>query len=229
MGFPPEIRNIIYDALLVMPNPVRVRDNSAASAMGGEQGWNSLGVEWSIHQTDVMGLSVTCKTIYCETVPVYFSQNTFEFMNSYALKRFSDQLGPEPRRHVTKLSVEWRGAALGRAAKSLQTFTGLRQLEIDYASLYTFRRNTGQKLQVKIYGLKDLLCIRGLDEIKVQCRSTVQDIESSTDYTKEQIDALNRSLEVLKQPRVVASVRATRKLPPRSQRWKPRAYGVIQR
>lgn len=216
MDFAPEIRNIIYHALLVMPNPVRVNRGIAAYARDVQQGWQSRGIQCIIHQTDIMGLSVSCKTIYYETVPLYFGQNTFA-MDSYGLKRFSDQLGPESRRHITKLSVAWTGPALGRAAKSLRTFTGLLELKLDSVSLYTFKKSTGQNLQVKFYGLKDLLCLRGLDVLEVQCRSLVQNVDSATVCTKEQDDALRRSLEVLFEPRVVASIRATRKVSPGSE------------
>lgn len=205
MVFPPEIRNIIYHALLIMPSAISVQSGRVASAIipGVKQGWHSLGIEWIIHQTDVTGLSLTCKTIYRETVPLYYSQNTFQFTDSINLKKFTDKLGPEPRRYVTKLSIVWTGVALARAAETLGTFTGLRKLELDIKSLYTFKKSTDPNVQLKIYGLRDLLRIRGLDILEVQFCSLVQSVDTSTQCTKEQEDAFMRSLEVLKQPRAV--------------------------
>jgi len=212
MDFAPEIRNIIYHAHLIMPDAILVQSGRVAAAIipGVRQGFHSLGIPWIIHQTEVLGLLFTCKTIYRETLPLYYSSNTFKFMDSINLKKFADKLGPEPRRLVTNVSVVWTGVALARAAQTLGTFTGLRKLEIDIKSLYTFKKSTDQNVQLKIYGLKDLLRIRGLDTLEVQFCSLVQSLDTSTQCTKEQEDAFMRSLEVLKQPRAVTFNKATR-------------------
>lgn len=161
-----------------------------------------------MHQTNVMGLMFTSRAIYGEAMPLYYSQNTFRFEDSYGLKKFTDKLGPDPRRHVTKLSVAWVGEALARASQSLGTFTGLRELKLDKLILYAFRKIKDQKLQLKTYGLKDLLRIRGLDVLEVSCRPFFQD-RIPIKCTKEQLDAFEQSLQVLKQPRAVTSNKAT--------------------
>lgn len=208
--FAPEIRNIIYHALLVTLSPVHVERGHLAYA----NSWENLDPEsvgpQVMRQTNVMGLKFTSKAIYGEAMPLYYSQNTFRFGDSHGLKKFSDKLGPDPRRHVTKLSVVWFGGALARAAQSLGTFTGLRKLKLDMLSLYSFRKSKDQNLQIKIYGLKDLLRIRGLDVLEVSCQSFFQDLDRPINCTKAQLDAFEQRLQVLKQLRAVTFNKSTR-------------------
>ena len=195
MEFAPEIRNIIYCALLVMPGPIHVQDERPAytDITRPEGGWESLRrsahLSQIIYQIDVMGLLFTSKTIYCETLPLYYSQNTFRLFSSHGLKKLADKLGPQPCEHITKLSILWAGPALAKDARVLGTFSGLQELELDITAFYTFKKSTDQNLQVKVYGLKDLLRIRGLRKLEVRCCSLVHHMDCTTPCTKEQENA----------------------------------------
>jgi len=214
MEFAPEIRNIIYHALFVMPTAIYVQRLVVAYAMipDAEQGWDNPRnvARRIIYQTDVMGLFLTCKTIYRETFPLYYSQNTFKCIDSDGLRKFADKLEPQPRLYVTKLSVVWTGPALAKAALALGSFVGLRELKMDIRAFYTFKKSTNQNAPVKIYGLKDLLRIRGLEKLEVQGCTRVHNLDRMTQRTQEQENAFMRSLEVLLRPRDVTFVEAIR-------------------
>lgn len=153
----------------------------------------------------------TCKSIYREAFPLYYSQNTFKLSSSHDLKTFIDHLGPQPRSQVTKISIGWGGPALAKAARMLQSFIGLRDLEIQIWTFYTFNNSTDDNVEVKIYGMKDLLRIRGLEKLEVQCCTYVVYRDGRvTSCTREQQNTFLRKLEVLKQPREIAFVDATR-------------------
>lgn len=185
---PGEIRDLIYKVALLMPGPIYVPGNSQPYA------WKEGPIadptseipsadEWSprfdfprcswmlraiVAQADACALLGTSKTIYREAASMYYGKNAFKFYDVDAFNKFADTLGPDARWQVATISMQWMGKGPSAAAKLLTTFPRLSHLELDIKHCYTFKKAPMYDTDVlKIYGLNDLLKIRGVKSLQV--------------------------------------------------------------
>jgi len=82
----PELRNKIYERLVILPHPIRIPqlDNTTSSLGASSKEPYRSGV------ASVLGISETCRTIYHEAVGIFYARNTF----AYELKYFMPDPAP---------------------------------------------------------------------------------------------------------------------------------------
>ena len=158
-----------------------------------------------IEQRDVCQLSLVSSSVYYEVVPIYFGLNTFHFPDFDEFKTFADQIGPYCRWQVASISLEMPYArAPARAAKKLATFYGLRHLRLSISPESLVTGPTGTVSELKFYGHKDILSIRGLESLEVTFHpdwySDYLWFEYGRTWTEEETNAFIRTLDILKQP-----------------------------
>lgn len=215
MDLPLELRTMIFKHFLVMPGPVLFRSTgwkqlapfaelgSVGSAANHRRPYNDLmGLDESskIRQGGLLNLFSASKTIFRETVPLYFGCNQFDFQTLDCMKNFISKVGAEYRWQITSITVGYFGRAPVKAIKRLNECVGLRELTL-YNDCFSLAPFYSDKLpEVSLAGMRDLLRIRGLDKIDV----VMDDQEWFFGYTPPPgsiIDGLKKQLEVLTKPR----------------------------
>ncbi|KAL8791279.1 MAG: hypothetical protein Q9195_005968 [Heterodermia aff. obscurata] len=214
MDLPLEIRSMIFREYLVMPGPV----------FFGRSGWKRLepfatddfperkmpcddftGMypeSNKILQSGLVNIFSVSKTIYRETVPLYFGCNQFDFFTLDDLERFLSKIGPEYRWQIASITVNHNGRAPARAVKRLAECVGLRRLTLHIES-YSFGGNPRSPHEARLLGMKDLLRMRGLDKIVISYDVDEMHFLFKSTFLPQQdvIDSLKERLEVLKEAR----------------------------
>ena len=254
MDLPVELRYMIFREFLVMPGPVLFRtfarkrlapfseldegafENMAWSyddifgsygdVMGFDDHFIGSPDSMMIRQSSLFNIFSASKTVYLETVPLYFGFNQFEFENLDCMEKFIGKVGAAYRWQITSISVGYIGRAPAKAFKRLNECVGLRELTL---SLYWFGLRLGTadtKRKVSMPGMKDLLRIRGLDKVKI-----VADDEAGWALRVSDLDSLKKQLEVLKEPRDPKQVKRQEKknFPTKAKRTVFGAANVVTR
>ncbi|KAL8750671.1 MAG: hypothetical protein Q9199_006918 [Rusavskia elegans] len=142
------------------------------------------------------------KALRIETTPLYFGHNTFEFRDLNAFSFFLTKLNSESRRSITSLILRYEGGHPARSMKLLRSCVSLRQLSLE-CTWGTIRY--GDFPWYSIYGLKDLLQIRGIQTLKLK-KPRLSEYFSWEAYCMEWQELLE-ALQVLKQPYSEAAIR----------------------
>lgn len=126
LSLPPEIRVSIYRLLVVqLQHPIRPNvDTLFKSAAALENG--TADPARAPGTVLVLALAGTCKQIHDEVVSVYYAENRFEFIDTYALYQYLYMIGWERREYIRSLEIWWHGACQGEAFKLLGECTGLK-------------------------------------------------------------------------------------------------------
>lgn len=118
LKLPPEIRNKIYDLLVV---------NSAyigSTAMTIREFYEDV-AKW--HNT---ALSMTCRQIYDESANIFFVKNGFEFYCIRSFVEFMQGIGITRRRLLKKLKFNYRCGSPFMALRYIRSCTSLQELDI---------------------------------------------------------------------------------------------------
>ncbi|KAK1907961.1 hypothetical protein P3342_013280 [Pyrenophora teres f. teres] len=94
----PELRNMIYDYLLIQPHPINIRrlEYTRSNLTAGSSKPYSSGT------ASILGILETCRTVYHEAVGIFYARNTFAyemFGNKYRMFN--------PALHVAHFVVRW--------------------------------------------------------------------------------------------------------------------------
>ena len=181
MDLPLELRSMIFRELLVMPGPVLfaslARKKPAPFARADLIGSDALhrvyygdSIVWHLDfnlvpQSGLLNIFSASKTVYRETVPLYYRCNQFHFENLDFMEQFLNKVGAESRWQISTIAVNYHGKAPARAVKRLTACVGLRRLTLNLDSLAFARLDPNNPRDTRLIGMKDLLRIRGLDRI----------------------------------------------------------------
>ena len=208
----PEIRVMILEAYLAIPEPIQIACKTKAIAkvydpFHHQERRDKYNV-WVRQAAEkrICELSLISKTMYAEAIPAFFGVNTFSFNSTNGFVSFAGRLCPKYRWHVRKIAISWVDSAKVDAAKALRTFVGLRELKLDQVTLYRFK--TGKKqvdtsgevveAKLKAYAHKELLCLRGLTKVEIGFNWEVLVHGHKRPRTQADKDAFMEDLQVLK-------------------------------
>ncbi|KAG7007181.1 hypothetical protein G7Y79_00011g030790 [Physcia stellaris] len=212
MDLPLEVRTMIFKEHLVMPGPVLFRQYvqsedpevsflASPHAIIDPQPSQYLVQESNvIWQEPLLRVFLTSKTIYRETVPIYFGINLFKFDWLEMFENFITKLGPQCRWQLGRLNLHLRGNAPARAIKHLVDCVGLRRLVLKIYSYSAAYHDQVAPYAPRLYGMKDLLKVRGLTKLDVDFSEYHPHYLSRNHEPEEAKSALLEQLQVLKQP-----------------------------
>lgn len=221
MDLPLEVRIMIFKELLVMPGPVMFRryvkaerDEADLPAIpipiinpqpfaGGQISYLKIDTSKVILQEPLLRVFLASKTIYRETVPIYFGINVFSFETLQFFEDFVSKLGPECRWQLARLKIRYFGKAPARAIKRLLDCVGLRELELELFSYSADSYEDIAPYAPLLYGVKDLLRVRGLRKLELDfsCYDHLPYFRYKEDFDPEKVKAaVIEQLQVLKQP-----------------------------
>jgi len=201
MKLPLELRSKVYKAHLIVPGSIAlIHWKVAVLRVDGN-------VHNPSHQTEepidlsVCKLWAVSKTVYHESVPIFFRYNSFRYDNLTRLASFLTCIGPTARRNLTTVSMHYSGKAPAKAMKILKECIGLRHLtiEITRGSL-AFMPQSSQDPEIdvmRMYGLTDLLKVRGIEKLVVTASPNLLRYYADVYET---VPLLEDALQVLKQP-----------------------------
>lgn len=161
-----------------------------------------------IRQSSRLNLFLASKTIYCETLPLYFGHNIFSFDRGDSFDKFANAIGPESRRQLAHVQCCWSGNC-ARAAKTLTKCVGLRDLSLHFLWFCSFSSDFSSDLNLhgRPLGMADLLRVRGLETLNLRVLGPCYKFNCPG---REYMDgvraecpsftATKQALEVLKQP-----------------------------
>ena len=220
MDLPLEVRTMIFKELLVMPGPILFknyvhsvqaeRDKASLRAMpilmiyprpfsGAQMSDINIVESNFIWQGPLLGVFLASKSIYRETVPIYFGTNFFSFESLSRFEDFVSKIGPECRWQLARLKIGYCGKAPTRAIKRLVDCVGLRELELKIHSYSIAFLGDVFPYAPRLHGIKELLKVRGLTKLEVdfsEYRAC-----SYPEYDAEKVKpAVIEQLQVLKQP-----------------------------
>ena len=141
-----------------------------------EAGWNMRSMVLypcdMIMQSALVGIFQVSKSIYAETMPLYFRSNTFVFATLTQFEKFVTKIGPRARWNLTRLHLIWCPSGAGpRAATRLTECVKLQELTItlNFGSARFKRATSGVLLpyESRFAGMKELLKVRGLKNVDV--------------------------------------------------------------
>ena len=179
MELPGEIRNMIYRNILIQPGIIYVNGDEYGPGyredvvtrrlpdwMRGAPDRMANYTHLFINQTTVRRLLETSKTIYDEAAWFYYGCNHFFFSHLPILYNFLQATRPDFRRHITHMSLHYRGRYVAKAVNLLPQCVSLEKLELvlDERTIDDRHMKTSTRLRDMV-GLKDLLQLRGLREV----------------------------------------------------------------
>jgi len=106
-----------------------------------------------------------CKQIYHEALPIYFGENTFEFIAVHFMGSFLKGISDERRNLMRNISFEYGGKKLNEGFDLLQKCANLEKLHVGTSSNTTNRARGDQRDLCNANGLKSLLKVRGCKEV----------------------------------------------------------------
>lgn len=117
LDLPAELRNRVYEELLVYPGPALDIDDDSGACRVSKRVCDVEGQRVRLRQkwyhaeapAQTLGVLLACKQIYQEAMPVYYGLNAFRFSNQYKLCKILDRLSADRRRHIKnmELAVCW--------------------------------------------------------------------------------------------------------------------------
>ena len=212
MKLPLELRIKVYEEHLLKQGTIVVK---GALGFGNREvqicpGYQCRHDYIKTHETfdaTVLNLWTVSKATLQESLPLFFRFNRFHFTSVDELLNFLSCIGPTSRRNILSISFTYEGGAPAQAMRSLRQCVGLRQLTIQISTMTYFiipyddrRRNSSQ---LKVWGMNDLLKIRGITELEVFERTASYPYHCR--FT-EQIPAFEKTLQILKQPHKAAQL-----------------------
>ena len=236
LRLPLEIRTLILRALLEMPNPVLIADSltlyhdslrlsyhvqkdPAPFATTNElirfYYTEEQHFRTSIAQAPLLAIFSASKALYEEATAVYFGCNTFKFSSLNRFSKFIETVSPLACANLRHLRFTWRGSRPALAAKHLTLCTGLKTLSLRLTS-YSFANLRCKILPpgLHLYGMKDLLTIRGLRVLEIEFSALYCDhelrsppfcvcptVDGGRDGESEDMGDFRERMEVMKMPR----------------------------
>ena len=223
MKLPAEIRRMIFREFLVMPSRIGFHRHGMLDGQVARKfppfalvedrplppfwpyEWPTIKETEIIRQSGRLKIFLVSKTIYRETVPLYFGHNIFNFDCGDSLGKFLSTIGPDCRWQLARVQCCWMGHCT-RAAKILPKCVGLRELSLKITS-FSLGCSGLTGPDTRLVGMEDLLRVRGLDKLSIHtfgpCHYTTCPGHQYVDGVRRECPSLTiikNALEVLKQP-----------------------------
>ncbi|KAI4116884.1 MAG: hypothetical protein LQ345_002770 [Seirophora villosa] len=166
MKLPPELRIMIYKYHFFQPFDHRA-NAQCWDKQECEPGGAGCPVACINNGEPLHNVFMTCKTVYHEAMPLYFSKRDFHFEKLEHLGRFLANIGPYHRQHLTSIIFDYEKIGttpifhIHEAFRLLGDCPNLRKLVIKIASHHIARKAT-------LPALATLAKIRGLEKVDVR-------------------------------------------------------------
>ncbi len=202
MRLPPEIRNMVYKELLVMPAMIAI-------GIGWSEG-RSIIVEkvrleddeesdFEIDQKATRKLLHTSKTIYQEASHFYWGSNHLYFEDLDMLTEYLQRLRPDFRRLITHVTVRYIGRAPARAMKALSGCISLRKLTLDISFMTIYQTRITSAGLMTLTGMNDLLKLRGLEKVNLDTTRLDSGLKTAA-WLSQGMSNVVDAIQVLKKP-----------------------------
>ena len=130
LDLPPEVRNRIWTFAVVSDVPVVV-------ARAWRPGLLRSGKEVASHAQDddqrrlisMLAVAFTCRRLYQEIIPIYYSENTFKFVGSgprFSCLNFMKAIGPQNTQRINSISVDF----FHELEEAVRLFPGLKTMDV---------------------------------------------------------------------------------------------------
>lgn len=146
LEFPPEIRDRIWEYVVVKDGEVILRNHKRGERLLGRR---RSGEPTEFHQEDDdqqlssrLALAFTCRQLYLEVTPIYYGQNTFRPGNPWfggafpIFEKFADAVGPINTSAITRLCIY---GSLFSIDEYLSKLPGLKRLYLKKPELVEWR------------------------------------------------------------------------------------------
>ena len=221
MDLPTEVRRMIFKELLVMNRSILLLRDMIVESKGQVEyvprprafihtepekfpPHRTIDEANMVIQRDFLNIFTANVALYRETAPVYFGLNTFYFQTLDLFDWFIGKIGAEKRWMLARVRISHIGNTLARAIKSLNSCLRLRELTLDLepTSAAPTHKYNPAPAQLQLWGMKDLLKLRGLTKLKLTRPDYVYIGMSCITGTalKKLTKDLEARLQVLKQP-----------------------------
>ncbi|MCJ1464081.1 hypothetical protein MMC07_002693 [Pseudocyphellaria aurata] len=205
LKLPPELRDMVFKELLVMPGPIYTGRRSMTPPRVLIR--NHEEIE-DIEHPPIFGAFLLSKQTRQTAISIYFGCNGFIVRHLGALAHFLYKIGADACNAVRKISMELRRLKFARKAfKLLAQCASLRSIHITvYPKM--FYTDFDVMAFVNLPGVQHLLKIRGIQELEV-VEAEPRFIDERHPWSKESI---LQALQILKEPR---DSQKKRRLPPK--------------
>ena len=246
--FNPEVRNMVYREGFVysgpiyypqMGNPYSWKNTEQADEFSSVEEWypdqfevypKALRRMLNIPKDYVQFFRVS-KLACQEAASMFYGDNEFKFYSLGCFEHFARNLG-SMKPFVRKLDLSWSGKIVKPpdSAKLMCQLTNLVDLKLDIQHFYTFKKEWDTSHPLKIYGLTDLLNLRGIRKLEI----TYPDGRNVVDNGKLregdplQIGIFLSNMEVVKLPKGVGFKKSRYQKPPYRSLAKRLASGVAE-
>ena len=191
MDLPIETRIKIWKYVVLFDKPIDVEHHHRKQVFppshlrSGKQVKLRVQVQEQREVSSQFALASTCRQVYLEVAPIYYGMNTFS-IESKALKRFLDAIGPENTKAIT--SLVWERKLYGFYAVAPQ-LEGLKRLELVGDCLTTLFDEPYSKEGIqKLQRLKPSLEVILPEFDQISCRSCLEYMDEDpsirTQFTK---------------------------------------------
>lgn len=213
MKLPPEVRNLIYEELIIVFLPfviTVIRLNPRILGMETLDPGESMSPMSRPHP--IFALFRVSKQTRQEAISVYFGGNRFNAADSDELARFLGQIGPEARNAIREVSIRYRtGKSAGKAFKLLAGCGSLRKLHFTIDSTAVAYGPGNFIPLLKRPGIPTLLKVRGIEELNAEVKLQGHGLAHSDEPLENDKEGFLHALQILKEPR---HVRKKKRLPP---------------
>ena len=212
MKLPVELRTKVYEHHLIVEGATIIKDHDQCGrdvvrvCASCQYHFESI-KKYKSFDTTLFNLWTVSKATRQESLPVFFRYNRFHFGSVDYLSNFLSCISAISRRSIFSVSFTYQGQAPARAMRSLRQCVGLRRLTIQISywtcGLCPLKDQIGHSGLMKLWGMNDLLKIRGITELEVFEKPALYPY-----YCRfaEQIPAFEKTLQILKMPHKAAQL-----------------------
>ncbi|KAL8931540.1 MAG: hypothetical protein Q9216_007166 [Gyalolechia sp. 2 TL-2023] len=166
LKLPPELRMMVYK-FHFFQKPSHLNPIYCVAPKTCGVGQSICRLAYVNHDVPLQQLWLSCKTIYDEAMPIFFSTREFRFENIERLGEFLTTVGPYHRQHLTSIGFDYEKAGatgafdVHEAFRLLGECPTLKKLSIRIHSHYIGRK------RATLPGFSTLLKIRGIKNLEV--------------------------------------------------------------
>ncbi|MCJ1372708.1 hypothetical protein MMC20_003933 [Loxospora ochrophaea] len=157
LQLPPELRDLIYECLVVQEKPVAINRSKRISFSASRLRTGKIirpAEDEKERRISIghscLALALTCRHIYSECAPVYYSKNTFIYHNRFSAS-FVDAIGSRSASNISSIQLN---ISKPWSVSPFEELTGLQRLEIHHlCDCYGFHQEDRLTVMEDLRGL----------------------------------------------------------------------------